>query len=190
MPPLRRRAKLQRRTLMKQHAIQLLLGHDVFGDAFGREPNLDEVREAWNQCREKLLPAWIKYNSGTRCWSWWKFDSGSYGPRERVDGPPHPFRNPERQRHIEKLAEQYPDAGHLENATALQYGLPARLYLPDDFDAEFESEANYLNRHRLLTDAERRALAATPEGNGKEDEDRTVIPPFEIEHGELCISGG
>lgn len=36
----------------------------------------DAVLVAWNECRDKLLPDWIRRHPGTRPYGWWACDSG------------------------------------------------------------------------------------------------------------------
>ena len=83
MPRKRRLAK--RRKLIElttQHFYQLRTGNDFFDDAFGRNPNLRLMREAWEKHRENILTQWIAANPGTRPWAWWKFDA----PEPRPEG--------------------------------------------------------------------------------------------------------
>src|SRR5262245_24475643 len=98
-----------------------------------------EARAAWEVLRDGLLPEFIAENPGRRPWAWWAFDAP--GPRRRIDGRPHPFKNPERRKHYQRLG--FSDA----EANDTHFGLPNSLFPPqvcDDFDAEYESELDYL----------------------------------------------
>lgn len=161
MPRVRRRAKRRRTGYTDAHVYQLLSGHDFFGSAFGRDDlvsrcDLGAMREAWRELRAGLLADWIAEHPGTRPYAWWTFDAPER--RRRIDGQPHPFDNAERIAKVEHWRRDYPDVAGRE-ACKLYYGMPVCLMTRDDFDAEYESEADYLDRLGLLTDNERAALA-------------------------------
>ena len=50
----------------------LELGRNYFGDGFGPDPDLDEMRSTWKAHRDKLLAA---ARPGHRPWGWWEFES-------------------------------------------------------------------------------------------------------------------
>ena len=60
------------------------------GDGFGPDPDRDEMRAIWKQCRDELLAA---ARPGERPWGWWEFES----PEPRAGGtapsgmPPSPL---------------------------------------------------------------------------------------------------
>ncbi|MFA9477109.1 hypothetical protein ACERK3_02260 [Phycisphaerales bacterium AB-hyl4] len=131
-------------------------------DWFGEFPCDTERRRAWEVLRDDLLPEWIADHPGTRPWAWWRYDAPER--RQRVDGPPHPFDNPERIEHIEHIASKPKAAGDYKQAMyRLYYGRPASLCVLDDFHAVYETEVEYLSRLDLLTADEVVAIAAMEE---------------------------
>ena len=50
----------------------LELGRNYFGDGFGLDPDVDEMRSAWKEHRAQLLAA---ARPGHRPWGWWEFES-------------------------------------------------------------------------------------------------------------------
>jgi hypothetical protein len=146
----------------------LLTGCEFF-DGFGRPRSgrADDAawREAWDDLRDKLLTKFIDDYPGHRPWAWWRFDCPAPGRRRRIGGKPHPFDNEHRKAHIERLARQRPTADDLSGQLyELWFGKPASLIGLDDIQADYESERQFLERHGLLTDAERAALRLPPTG--------------------------
>ena len=158
MPRIYRRPKQRRAGYTATNLGQLLRGCIFVGDELGA----DALRRAWADLRGELLPAWIAEHSGTRPAAWWQFDSPER--RRRIDGKPHPFTVPARNAWIEKYRSPADDpTDHRRGAYRLTFGKPSILipYDPptfDDFDSEYELEANYLARLQLLGDDERAAL--------------------------------
>ncbi len=98
--------------------------------------DLEELlREAWEAFGRKLLAEFITEKPGRRPWAWWHFDAAR--PRRKLDDGP-------------------PDEGE----GSLYFGVPVAAGSMGIPRGEYETEAEYLNRHGLLTAAERRALAA------------------------------
>lgn len=184
MPRVKRRTKRRRTGYTDAHIRQLLTGHEWFGDAFGRDDrgtlDVDAMREAWEALRGELLPKWIAEHPGTRPYAWWVFDAperrrriGTMRPLYPVkeidhmtpephcelveDGKPHPFDNPERNAKVDEWRRTYPDVAN-RAAYKLYFGKPSCLMTADDFEAAYESEAEYLDRLELLTDDERAVL--------------------------------
>jgi hypothetical protein len=119
-------------------------------------PADDELLALWKANRTAILADWIQRHPGTRPWAWWNFEARER--RRRIDGPVHPFDNPER---LEHPAVQR-DRVALEE---LHCGVPAKLAHPDDFAAEYESEGDYLARKQLLASGERKAwMDRNPDG--------------------------
>ena len=112
-----------------------------FKDATPRRPALvffmqeGELQKAWDARRDDVLAEWAQTNPGTRPAHWWLFDAPEM--RRRVSGKPcH-----------EALA----------NAPAFSLGIPAR------FDpTDFESQAAFLERHKLLLPGEELSVDARP----------------------------
>ena len=131
MPVTRRIAKRRREGYPPEIRSYLLTGH-WFGLDGSADPDADFARQVWGELRGELLPAFIAENPGRRPWGWWAFDSGE--PRRRLDRPERPGRG------------------------ELWYGCPRFLTQRADFDAEYETEGEYLGRLGLLADSERVAL--------------------------------
>ena len=146
MPRVRRRAKRRKAGYTDRHLAHLLKGHGFFDD-FGHDgPNSrcdwGAMRQAWEELRDDLLPAWIAENPGTRPYAWWAFDAPE--PRRCLSGPGRSI-----------LRE--PDAPSW--AKRLSFGVPFVLS-GEDFKnpSEYESESAYLRRLGLMTDEERRLV--------------------------------
>lgn len=141
MPRVTRKAKHRREGITPAHIEQLLTGHDFFNQAFGRtlfHPSTpahayDAMREAWEDLRDELLPAWIAENPGTRPWAWWKFDAPE--PRRRIQR----VLTPDEQQRVRKHSG---DAA-LEQYSRYLKGSPLN-----------EPERDFLERNGLLTAAE------------------------------------
>ena len=183
MPAKRRRRKLQRRQLTRFHIAQLLTGLDIVCNAFGPEPDLVEVRQAWEGLKGLLLPRWIAVNPGTRCWAWWQCDSPDR--RRRVDGL-HPFDSDERRRRVVEIDRQNPDANFWEVAYKLSFGVPRCWLIESDFGAVYEPQHEFLQRHELLTSKERVALAEKSSHSSA----RYRMPAFSVERGEIQFTDG
>lgn len=123
-----------------------------------------ELRRLWEIHRERLVALHIAEEAGpgSRPWAWWKFDAPE-PMRRRIDGKPHPFDNPEREAWVRKWHPDADRGDHWGGPYALRFGLPSIYCVPDDWEVRHESEADYLERHGLLTDDERRAIEALDE---------------------------
>lgn len=142
MPKVRRRPKARRELdWTPGEREQLLTGRD-WGGGFGRDElgEFDEppAREAWSELHDELLPLWIYEHPRSRPWAWWRFDTRE--PRQRIDGKPHPFTNPDRD----------------EASRALWFGAPCIFITLEELShpPEYETEAAYLARLNLLTPTE------------------------------------
>ena len=162
MPRVRRQPKA-RRDWTEHHREQLRSGHDFLGEAFGKDrPDFAAMKQAWDELRDEILPAWIAEHPGTRPYAWWVFDAPE-PRRNRTDGQ-HPFDNPARLAFIERVARA-PEAhaDYKANACRLSFGVPSVLAEGEgfnDFECEYESEAEYLARFGLLSYDECEALDA------------------------------
>lgn len=131
-------------------------GHDfAFGDGIGGD--LEDIAAAWEIFRDEILVDWLhetpRHGSGgpgTRPWAWWKFDAPEF--RRRPNGV-HPFDNPERQAVIVEREKAYPD--FRRQAMKTYFGVPSCLCCPDDFQAEYETEREYLTRLNFLMECEK-----------------------------------
>ncbi|MDZ4779595.1 MAG: hypothetical protein SGJ19_05025 [Planctomycetia bacterium] len=158
MPSIRRRNKHRSQyTQLEYYAVAS--GHDFFG-SFKTE---DDWREAWQAMKDELLPAFIQQCPGQRPWAWWKFEATER--RQPADGKPHPFDDPERQAHLDRIAASMPvedREAYYASCNELYFGLPRCLCIKADFGRLYEDQATYLERLGLLTDAEREFIAALP----------------------------
>jgi hypothetical protein len=163
MPRVNRRPKRRRAGYDEHHIRHLLNGvylHDGCGFATkprgysGDPTDYDEMRRAWEELRHELLPRFIAEHPGQRPFAWWKFDAPER--RQRTDNVVHGFDDRVRRKHVEDVARKYP--GFKGVAYKLYYGRPGCLCVRDDFTAQYETEAAYLHRLGLLTDAERKEL--------------------------------
>jgi hypothetical protein len=95
----------------------------------------------WEEARKELLPEWIREHPGTRPYAWWEKDAPE--PRRRVGGSGRRARN-----------------------ALIKFGVPSDNWFKDVDPGRpplYESQAAYLQRHNLLTVAEKRWLADHPE---------------------------
>ena len=61
MPRVTGRAHRRRSEWTELHRLQLLLGHDFVGGAFGNGDafDVDSAREAWGELRSELIAEWV-----------------------------------------------------------------------------------------------------------------------------------
>lgn len=141
-----------------------------------------KLRELWALVRDELLGTWIKSSPGCRPWAWWAF-TAPREPLQLVAG--RLWREDDRTAAHRRRVGGIGDPQHEVMGCSLtfRFGLPTLwvepwmvsefprsspdLYAPgwaraiDPTDPpQFESESTYLERHGLLTDAERRRLPA------------------------------
>jgi len=156
----------------------------------------DDLHEKWRLVGGELLAMWIKTKPGSRPWAWWTFDAPREPLRLCAD---RSWNDADRARAHRRRVGGVGDPQHevMGCAIVFGFGVPmlwvdpwmvsafpqsapdlytpgwARAIDPDD-PPRFESEAAYLERHGLLTDAERRRLPAgafEPEKVNIEDDD-------------------
>ena len=140
--PRKTRRKKRRNEYNEWHLHQLATGHCyIAGQAF--DDDMEALKVAWDQLRERFMEVWKAEFAGTRPHAWWKFDAPER--RLRVDGNPHPFDNPERE------------------DTGLYYGKPNILTCKDDFMAEYEGELEYLLRLGLIEADELKRFQEKPQ---------------------------
>jgi hypothetical protein len=155
MPSIRRRNKIRAEyTRLEYYAVAS--GHDFFV----RFPTEDDWRDAWDEMKDALLPAFIEQCPGQRPWCWWKFEAPER--RRAVDGKPHPFEDPERQAHLDDIAATLPPEerdAYYHTANELTYGLPRFIATKSMALREYESQPGYLDRLGLLTHAEYKYFA-------------------------------
>lgn len=110
--------------------------YTVWGDGF-------DAKISWPQCRDELLPGFIREFPCQRPFSWWDYDAPE--PRRRVGGT----------------------GGISESRYSTEFGTPAPNTWwaginPDD-PPTFQSQSSFLQRHNLLTAPEQKFLKQHPE---------------------------
>jgi hypothetical protein len=144
--PLRRRNECT-----TQHIMTLLEGYCFFKYAApgfydaSAMPIFDAWKQAWQQLRSELLREFIAENPGKRPFAWWKFDAPE-PMRRLIEG--YDFQaDPEVSRIPRDLVNGWYSAGGWE-----EFRDPPII----------ETESAYLDRHGLLTAAERKTLGDFP----------------------------
>lgn len=165
--PYKRRTPRKKRNMgyTRNHLWQLRHGHHYpnradFGDVTANAEAREAYRVAWEIFREQILADWIREEPdaagrggpGTRPYAWWMFDAPEL--RRRIDGKPHPFDNPERDERI--AATEY----LCDHGKRTFYGCPNVLCVMDDFEAIYETQAEYLERLGLWLAGERERFDA------------------------------
>lgn len=122
-----------------------------------RHCNQNEAHLLWQQLRDELLPAYVIEHPGTRPAAWWLWDAVER--RQRIDGGTHPFDNHERQTRLVALfGPRGENPEPHADAYRLAFGRPTTCVIEDDFQAEYETQTDYLDRLGLLEDSERTFL--------------------------------
>ena len=117
----------------------------------------ERLLEVWQELGREVVEAWIKDNPGTRPDQWWASDSPS-APRRRLGGTGTP--RPEEPADDPDLDFGIPGVdAWVSDEEAEIYNRPSSGIDPED-PPTYESQASYLDRHGLLTDAERAVLDA------------------------------
>lgn len=114
---------------------------------------LQRLRDEWEEHQATVLADWVREHPGTRPYAWWRWSAPTY--RARSNGL-HRFEDPARLAEAEANFQQYP--GYRDRWFETHYGLPNMYSRPDDWDARYESEHEYLARLQLLLPAEIEAL--------------------------------
>jgi hypothetical protein len=150
------------RELNWQQKYYLIVGHDLFGDAFENEEHFER---AWFEHREDFLNYFIPRHPGTRPYAWWKLESSE--PRRPLS---------------DVAGQQLAEIKNLSNdlptwCRELSFGMPS--VWPEEYwnkmgenpslEKHFETQADYLRRLGLLTKEEERSLAKT---GGQTPEDK------------------
>lgn len=152
MPTNRRfRIRKKRPLTLGRLALRALLD----GVCFFEFDDEEHRRQTWEKHRDAILAEWIELHPGTRPWAWWEYDRPD-DLRRRIHLP-------------DELLTQFQDTQgvRLERDEAANPGKwywtkdPPHWGIPQPFGNGsdlFEAESDYLERHGLLTRAERRAL--------------------------------
>jgi hypothetical protein len=124
---------------------------------FGHDPAA--IAGAWEQHGQEITVRYIQRSPGHRPWAWWRF-SAPKELRRRVTTPRwEPDAADRHQFATAADAKMRPGTWYFEKEPP-SFGLPLPFYKDSPY---FESEADYLARHRLLTPDEKAALAKTKE---------------------------
>lgn len=171
---IRRRAEVG--GLLSEWVEFLFLGYRIAPQPAFPEPSEADAKKMWARHRGQLLRWWLHgipadafrrvhlgldacnkpHEPGTRPWAWWKFDALGHRQLlavEEMTGPVGKARIVERAPTAEDEAQAW-SVGHDWFGTPS--GTCGGLY-------QFEEEVEYLERHGLLTAAEKKALRAERE---------------------------
>jgi hypothetical protein len=111
----------------------------------------------WQAARDELMAVWLKESPATRPWGWWEFDCTT-GPRRRLGG-----------------------RGRREKQAILSCGIPEPTTWWRGVNPAkpplYESQAAYLQRHKLLAPAEKEWLEGHPEAL------QPITPEYQMETG-------
>ena len=135
MPRVHRKVKERRGVVLgSSHMEHLMLGFSFMdGDDLFERVSPDWRKEVWGEYREQLM---AECPAGTRPAAWWDYDAPKE-PRKRLGGTGTPI-----------------PGCRFRKGVPLAYG--------EDYDLEdpprYETEAEYLGRHGLLTETEKEAL--------------------------------
>jgi hypothetical protein len=176
--PLRRttakRNKSQLSPEVKQYLIDGIIPDSIEDEwlFFSLSTDMEALRDVWEEVKDEVLKEWIGDYPGTRPWCWWRFEAKEQ--RARVGGrgdalqdklnykPQFSFGVPVgwvndwqvsyyngRSKNIygEAIGTKYKEGDFVADA-----------YSEDD-PPQYESEASYLRRHRLLTESETKILS-------------------------------
>jgi hypothetical protein len=125
-----------------------------------------EPAALWTEFRGDVLPEFISKHPGRRPWPWWMFDA----PRLEDKGTGCFWEGKLQEPRKLLSGKGCPpwDAG-IAIVPGYEYGLPTQWVCSDENDPPtFESQSSYLERHGLLTPAEKRYLDRHPELYGAE----------------------
>lgn len=151
MPRLNRKPKKKTSGYTRWDIFYLKFGHDYFDSLLPGDT--EAIVEAWEIFRAEILKDWLHDSPGTRPWCWWEHDAPER--RFRLNGV-HPFNNPQRRLLVEVRETTQP--GFQQRAMKLWFGVPSLLICPDDFEAIYETELQYLTRLNLLLPLELEVL--------------------------------
>jgi hypothetical protein len=136
------------------------------------------IKGAWTDLRDDVLAQWQREQPGTRPWGWWCFDAPE-PERRRVGGTGEILGTPDLEFGIPRLWS-FTQPWHVEyyngrsiqpkdrchwNQDCVEGYFTKAAHDPVD-PPRYESQAQFLHRHGLLTDVERRHLR--PEAFGPE----------------------
>jgi hypothetical protein len=122
-------------------------------DCYGYGAELTPVREAWEAVRDLIIPKWIAERPGTRPQAWWLIDAPPMCAELRAPYDDW-FLAPDL-REPRRLSTGQHYTARAQGTPYYDHGRPR--WAPAS--VVFETEADYLARHGLLTDAERAARA-------------------------------
>ena len=187
MPRTRRRRPKRRssRTVTEWDVYQLMTGHPLH---VGETPlSADELRDVWFDERDQLLAYWLgdqpwpdvwlerwprlaeDGGPGTRPPAWWRYEAP--GPRlvgGRIPETVTVLRGGWKEIQTPRSAADPAWREAITGGFPRYWPLPNGWYSADEFD--YETEEAYLDRHGLLTDAERKALEDLDEDTNDDGE--------------------
>ncbi len=175
MPTNRTRITRSRVTEAPTETVYFLLTGELAPDAIDRFLNnrRNEHKSLWEKAKDTILENFIQQHPCCRPWGWWCFDAPRWNdsdtdcywhgtlpePRQRIGGS---GRSLNETGSVPSFSFGLPSSW--PTAVYADAGLAAVNDVPDPLDPPtFESQASYLQRHGLLTDAEKRWLKNHPE---------------------------
>jgi hypothetical protein len=144
MPARRKKQLLRKLPVLEPWQMDMFLyGKKNSGLAFFKTMALSRMRkDLWSQYRVELMKKWAKQNPCTRPYDWFTFEAKQ--PRRMIDGKG-------------VLADRYYQQTY-------RFGIPVFWFeIDDDKSPQFESQAKYLQRLKLLSAEEKTFLKAHPE---------------------------
>lgn len=105
----------------------------------GTDETDSALRRTWFKLKRRILAEHASEEPGSRPWAWWKWEAKE--PRRRLDGLPH-------------------------YCNEFYFGVPQFAFTAEDCDVEYESQADYLRRHKSMSKAEDKAALAMPVEDG------------------------
>lgn len=134
--PRKPRLKRHPRGWTDEHRLVLQHGSDYF-EVFGSDSQQAHTlkRKAWLELGKEILQDWIAEHPGSRPWGWWEFQTPQGGRRECLSGT-HPHDDPQ---------NDLPRESH--------FGTP-RYLRPEDMEAQFETQREFLERLQQLRPSE------------------------------------
>lgn len=118
-------------------------------------PGATQPEELWTTNKNEFLPAFIRRNPGKRPFPWWQWDA----PRQTDTGTGCYWEGKRPSARLQLGGTGVPDV-----CASFDHGIPSMDEVNPADPPIFESQAVYLQRHGLLTSAEKRWLAKHPEG--------------------------
>ena len=122
------------------HVFQLQHGDDYMGGGFGRgNPDLDEMRDAWEALQDRIMAEHIAELPGTRPWAWWMWSDECPAEHRKTypgDGDQalilaeHDLLTPEEKQHLRQNGRMVTQEEYMEQARQSPHFVVTTLHLP------------------------------------------------------------